>query len=296
MLRCQMIVAVILLWTQVSVLGAEKVLVEAGKLSEIYDPKVGEKEPWCINDHTFVRGRDGTWHVFGITHILPVNFARDPGKNLLHATARTLTQSPWHKEPFAVTADWDKYGEWFFWAPHVIEHEQLYYMFVCAGNNQGHKYKIHLLTSRDLWHWERSAANPLLMDGFDARDPNILRDGRNWILYYTATSRPDGGNHLVAGVTGNDLTHWTGREVVFTHPQVGTFGGTINVYLSNNPHHWEMADHVGAIYAHASEVVRDTDGQWYISHAGWAHGGLSLAPLLWHDGLDKEDASLRPGA
>jgi len=94
--------------------AAERPLVEAGRFTQIFDPKAGETEPWCINDHTFICGADGAWHVFGITHILPVNFARDPGKNLLHATAKTLTQTPWHKERFAVTADWDKYGEWLF--------------------------------------------------------------------------------------------------------------------------------------------------------------------------------------
>ena len=297
--------------------AAEKVLVEAGKFTEIFDPKAGETEPWCINDHTIIRGRDGLWHVFGITHILPVNFARDPGKNLLHATAKTLTQKPWHKERFAVTADWDKYGEWLFWAPHVIQHDGVYYMFVCAGNNSGHQYKIHLLTSKDLWNWERSPANPLLIDGFDGRDPNVLRDGDGWILYYTATSTPEGGNHLVAAVTSKDLTHWGGKKVVFTHPEKGTFGGptespfvvrrgksyylfacdggTINVYQNLDPFHWEFSSHVGAIYAHASEVVRDLDGKWYISHAGWEHGGLSIAPLIWKDGLEKETTSLTPG-
>ncbi len=72
-------------------------------------------------------------------------------------------------------------------------------------------------------------------------------------------------------------------------------GGTVNVYASRNPFHWEMPGHVGAITAHASEVVRDMDGQWYISHAGWEHGGLSLAPLRWRDGLDEAGASLAPG-
>jgi beta-fructofuranosidase len=299
------------------VLGTKKVLVEAGNFREIYDPQVGEKDLWCINDHTFIRGPDGTWHVFGITHILPVNFARDPGKNLLHATAKTLTQNPWHKKPFAVTADWEKYGEWLFWAPHVIEHSGLYYMFVCAGNNHGHQYKIHLLTSRDLWHWDRSPANPLLIDGFDARDPNVLAEGKGWILYYTATSTPAGGNHIVAAVTSEDLTHWANRQVVFTHAQRGTFGGptespfvvrrgksyylfacdggTINVYLSSEPSRWDSTNHVGTIFAHASEIVRDTDGKWYISHAGWEHGGLSLAPLAWHDGLDEAESSLKSG-
>jgi beta-xylosidase len=264
-----------------------------------------------------VRGPDGTWHVFGITHILPVDFFRDPGKNLLHATAKELAQPDWQKQAFALLANWDKYKEWFFWAPHVIQYEGLYYMFVCVGNGQGHQYKIHLLTSQDLWHWERSPANPLLTDGFDGRDPNVLQNGNEWILYYTATLKPDGGNHIVACVTSKDLVHWGGRRVVFTHPRKGTFGGptespfvvrrgmsfylficdggTINVYLSQDPFRWDYENHVGTIYAHASEVVRDVDGKWYISHAGWEHGGLSLAPLIWHDGLDDADASLKPG-
>jgi beta-fructofuranosidase len=173
------------------------------------------------------------------------------------------------------------------------------------------------LTSKDLWHWERSPANPLLIDGFDARDPNVLQVGKQWVLYYTATSKPEGGNHLVACVTSDDLLHWANRKVVFTHPKTGTFGGptespfvvrrgesyylfacdggTINVYFSKDPFHWEFKGQVGTIYAHASEVVRDVDGKWYISHAGWEHGGLSLAPLTWHDGLDEADASLKTG-
>jgi hypothetical protein len=289
-------------------------LVEAGAFKELYDPKVGEPQPWCINDHTFIRGTDGTWHVFGITHVVPFNFGLDPGKHLLHATARTLTQSPWHKEPFALTADWERHGEWLLWAPHVIRHDGLYYMFVCVGNNHGHQYKIHLLTSQDLWHWDRFPGNPLLTDGFDGRDPNVLRVGDQWVLYYTATVPPEGGNHAVACVTSPDLKHWGERRVVFTHPRTGTFGGpaespfvvrrgrffylfacdggTINVYRSTDPFHWDFKDHVADIQAHASEIVRDVDGRWYISHAGWERGGLFLAPLTWHDGLSDADTSL----
>ena len=70
----------------------QKALVDAGKFTEVFDPKAGERDPWCINDHTFIRGPDGTWHVFGITHILPMDFFRNPSKNLLHATTKSLTQ------------------------------------------------------------------------------------------------------------------------------------------------------------------------------------------------------------
>ena len=45
----------------------EMTKVAAGEFKKIYDPSVNEKEPWYINDHCFIRGRDGIWHMFGIT-------------------------------------------------------------------------------------------------------------------------------------------------------------------------------------------------------------------------------------
>ena len=36
------------------------VVVSAGEFERIYDPSVGEDEQWYVNDHTFVRGADGT--------------------------------------------------------------------------------------------------------------------------------------------------------------------------------------------------------------------------------------------
>lgn len=33
----------------------------------IYDPSVGENEPWYINDHTIFRDLGGTWHLVGCT-------------------------------------------------------------------------------------------------------------------------------------------------------------------------------------------------------------------------------------
>ena len=55
------------------------------------------------------------------------------------------------------------------------------------------EYRIHLATSDDCVTWERHPANPLVVDGYEARDPMVLRVGDRWVLYYTATSDPDGG-------------------------------------------------------------------------------------------------------
>ena len=38
------------------VLPEAAMAVQAGPFELVYDPSVGEDEPWYVNDHTFVRG------------------------------------------------------------------------------------------------------------------------------------------------------------------------------------------------------------------------------------------------
>jgi beta-fructofuranosidase len=190
-------------------------------------------------------------------------------------------------------------------------------MFYCAGDQDHTRYKIHLATSRDLFTWTRHPANPMVVDGYDARDPFVMRVGHTWVLYYTATSAPSGGHHVVACVMSTDLVHWGGKKVVYTDPDVGTYGGPTespfvvrrgssyylfvgprpeydgtDVFVSHDPFSWSIADKVGHFPAHAAEVVRDTDGKWYVSRAGWGERGLYLAPLTWSDGEDDADTSM----
>jgi beta-xylosidase len=280
------------------------VTVTSGEFFRIYDPSVGEKETWYINDHCFVRGPDGIWHLFGITHAEPANPLDED--NFAHATALKLTQGQWEKQPFALTVD-PNVGETHLWAPHVILNDGTYYMFYCAGDNDHSKYKIHLATSKDLKSWRRHPANPMVVDGFDARDPYILKIGNEWAMYYTANSEPNGGNHIVACRKSKDLIHWGDRTTVFTAPLRGTYGGPTEspfvvahkgkyylfvctnvpydntaVYESKSPFHWDIKRKVGDIPAHCAEVIFSGD-EWYISRAGWGRGGVYLAKLYWND-------------
>ncbi len=285
-----------------------RTLVTAGEFKKIYDPGIGESSPWYINDHCFIRAQDDKWHLFGITREEPAKPMEEI--TFAHATADTLTQSPWQKLPPALTvareAPW---REVHLWAPHVIFHDNLYYMFYCAGGlNSNTNYRICLATSPDLKTWTRSPKSPLVVDGYDARDPYVLRVRDQWVMYYTANSQPQGGNHIVAYVTSQDLLTWTNRGVAFTDPSTGTWGGptespfvvphsgsyylfigprdnydSTHVFVSKDPFHWSIENKVGDIPAHAAEVIQDTDGKWYVSRAGWGKGGVYLAPLTWHD-------------
>ena len=281
-------------------LGAE--WVTPGAFTKAYDPSAGESQSWYINDHTFVRDQaTGTWHLFGITHAEPA----DPENEIefAHATAPSL-EGPWTKQASALTVD-TSYGETHLWAPHVIFSDGTYYMFYAGGGSDLANVEINLATSTDLFHWTRSPDGPLFRDGFEARDPMVIRIGDQWVMYYDATSDPAGGNHVVAYRTSTDLLHWGARNIAFTDPTTGTGAGTTespflvhrgawwylfigprvdyvgtDVYASQDPFHFDLANPVGHIASHAAEVVDDGANLW-VSAAGWGQGGVSLAPLNW---------------
>ena len=274
-----------------------------GAFTNIYDPSVGENEKWYINDHCFIQAKDGTWHTFGITHQEP----RAPldERFFAHATAPSLL-GPWTKQAHVMETD-PASGETHVWAPFIVEERGTYWMFYCAGGASHEEYRLHLATSKDLYTWERHPENPLVVDGFDARDPMVLCVDGKWVLYYCATSAPAGGNHVVFAMTSDDLVHWADKKTVFVHPKTGTCAGPTEspqvverggkyylfvctnapyddtaVYESESPFHWSIDNKVGAFPAHAADVIPTPEGKWYASRAGWGRGGLWLAELTWN--------------
>ncbi|MCP4751682.1 MAG: glycosyl hydrolase family 32 [Proteobacteria bacterium] len=278
--------------------------IEAKTFKKIYDPSTGEDNQWYINDHCFVQDDSGLWHMFGITHEEPLNPLDE--KFFAHATSADPFTGEWKKQEHVLHAEYDDWGEMHVWAPYIVKHDDLFHMFYCGGDMEHETYKIHLATSDDLWQWKRHPENPMVVDGFDARDPMVIRHDGQWIMYYTATSEPAGGNHVVAAVTSRDLIHWSDKTVVFVHPKEGTFGGPTEspfvvernnkfhlfvctnnpyndsvVYESDSPFQWNIQNQVGNFPAHAAEVLRISDEQWYISRCGWGEGGLYLAEMEW---------------
>jgi arabinan endo-1,5-alpha-L-arabinosidase len=271
-----------------------------------YDPSAGLKEKWYINDHTFIQAKDGVWHLFGITHPEPASPQQE--HFFAHATAAHLF-GPWTKQLPILPVD-SRQNETVVWAPYVLEHGGFYWMYYCGGGSDHTKYKIQLATSTDLWTWQRSAENPMIVDGVDARDPMVLRVDDQWVMYYTATSGVQGGYHTVFSVTSKDLLHWSNKREVFRSHSVGTIGGdtespfvvsrngkyylfictNVNysqtaVYESDSPFHWDLEHKVDTYPAHASEIIHAPDGKWYASRAGWGQGGVYLAQLVWNKSI-----------
>jgi len=269
--------------------------------TRIYDPSAGQTRgyAWYVNDHTFVRGEDGTWHLFGITQQNP--FRPFEEVFFTHITGPDLS-GPWTKQPDVMQRD-EAAGESVVWAPHVIRHDGRWWMFYCGGDADPKRFRICLATSDDLFTWTRSPANPLLQDGYEARDPMVLRVGDEWVMYYTANAAPEGGRHVVAAVTSRDLIHWGDKRVVFESAREGTGGGPTEspfvvarngryllfvctnrryietaVYESDDPFNWTEAQRIATVPAHAAEII-ESDGATYISSCGWGMGGVYLAPL-----------------
>jgi arabinan endo-1,5-alpha-L-arabinosidase len=324
-----------------------------GAFGRIYDPSVGEMQPCYINDHTFARDQHGTWHLIGITHrepdipllehyfnaerSIPASEAKVLRRELreaaerakrdgtpwfdahderqfAHAATPHLTAGQWRKRAFALVAD---ASEALSWAPHVISHGDRRYMFYTAGSAaRDGNFRMHLATSRDMNEWTRDTANPPFVDGFEARDPMVLRVGSAWVMNHTATEPASGGKHVVAYRTSTDLFNWGQRGLAFVDAVEGTGAGTTEspfvvqrgdhfylflsmrhnyipgyyadteVFRSRDPFCWRPDDLVGRFDAHAAEVIRDIDGRWYVSHCGWYQGGVYLAPFTRHAGLD----------
>lgn len=274
---------------------------QAGAIEHIYDPSVSPSEPWYYNDHSFIRDRDGIWHVFAITHAKPE--APMDEREFGHATSPSLTSPTWTKQPPALVLD-ESLGERVLWAPHVIEHDGTYYMFYCAGGEPD-RHRMRLATSSNSYDWTR-VPEPLFEDGAWARDPFVVRIGEQWVMYYTATREPTvNSNFVVAYRTSADLLHWGPRQIAFSDPMKGMAAGTTEspfvvqrpegyylflslrdneynkteAFFSRDPFHFEV-DPLSALPVHAGELVQD-DGAWYISHCGWYAAGLYIAPLRW---------------
>ena len=300
-----------------------------GEFRKVYEPgprDASGKPPrgWHLNDHTFIRGDDGVWHLFAIAWTDPGVKPSPTSAFLEHATSPALTgpRARWERRESVMALHGDRF-ETVMWAPHVVRDGGRYHMFVATGGLDQTRWGITRATSADLTTWARAGTEPIFRDGFQARDPMVIwqPEAKVWVLYYTATERPDRGRHVVAYRTSPDLTTWGDRRIAYADKHEGTaFGPTespfvvrrgdtyylligprpyqgpppagesqhtqpgyvgTDVFASRDWRTWTDADLVGHIRAHAPELVEEADGSWFVSTCGVGQGGLSIAPFQW---------------
>ncbi len=220
-----------------------------GRFRKIYEPGPRDakgKPPrgWHLNDHCFVRGHDGLWHMFGIAWTDPGVEPAPTAAFLEHATSPSLVgpEANWVRREAVLPLAGDRF-ETVMWAPHVVSFEGQYHMFVATGGPDQTRWGITRATSPDLMSWTRSGDGPSFRDGFQARDPMVVRapGSNSWSLYYTATEHPEGGRHVVACRTSTDLARWGDRRVVFSDEHRGTaFGPTESPFVVGREGRWYL--------------------------------------------------------
>jgi arabinan endo-1,5-alpha-L-arabinosidase len=268
-----------------------------------------------INDHTVFQDRDGNWRMIGIV---------SKGLNILNTPSFAHGVGPSLDKPlteldalFADYPDRDKK-----WAPHVIVENGVYHLF--AGPQ-----KIRHYTSEDGVNWTFKAY-VIPSDWKDLRDTMVLKiapgqflmyvtyhfnsvavyesaDLENWTFHgrvftaikpapvypsyvdISACESPfvifhEGFYYLSICLTSGFIPRSYSNTVIVRSLDPYNFG----VYAQGGP--GQTSDYVTTLAAHAAEYIRDRDGKWYITSAGWREyptppdatkGALNIAPLRW---------------
>lgn len=284
----------------------------SGPFVHIFNPNDTRKEgdsAWYTNDHTFIKGTDGTWHAYGIIHHLPINPWAE--NRFFHISASSIKQAKWEDHGYGMTAE--PGVERVIWAPHVIREKGAYYMFYNIGNlqknapNYASWGQLCLATSNDLLSWKRHDRNPLFSDPGHARDSYIMKYKGKYYYYYCRVFNEVDLRSVVAVRTGPDMLHWSGPHIAHVQPYKVDWGGdaespfvihkfglfylfickamseynTTAVYWSRDPENFPIENLVCTLPVHAAEIIYDEKEGWFISNTGWDKKGLFLAPLRW---------------
>ena len=260
---------------------------------EVGDLKTIFKMPFAYDHSIIWCETNKKWHLYGII---------DPTHVFIHLTADSLNQENWERqEDFT-------YNGRAIWAPHIIEHENLYYMFFTAINEPR---EIRLAISSDCHKW-KFVDQPLIAwknehtENMKAKDPMIFynEDKEQWIMYVSMMK--DDKHWVVGYATSKDLYKWSepnicfdenteepGVESAFVVKKDGLYylflsarpwpNGAEEVFVSDTPYYFDAKNIVKSWNPwHAAEVIQDHDGQWYLTRSSGTEQDFRIAPLHWN--------------
>ncbi|TKG95591.1 hypothetical protein EYV94_09130 [Puteibacter caeruleilacunae] len=298
----------------------DKVLVpeQSNQFELIYSPK-GDTFPgpstnqlkakqyyaeWVPNDHTFMKGVDGKWHIIGITHPKTTPDAIHEGEHqLFHAVSpkadfkascfdKAYADMPKVLDPSARPNE-----DLAIYAPYIVKKDNLYYMIYSPS-------PFRLAVSKDLTNWE--VKGQLFADKSGERDPNILLYNGTYYLTYCS-------HKCVKLRTSKDLVNWSEAKTIISTPDYdpesptliyhnntfylflcswdgnwdkkeiqGAYQHKTYVFQSDNPLNFgEASKPLTTLQSHAPEIFQGEDGQWYMSSVEWPERGVSIDRLNW---------------
>ena len=291
----------------------------SGDWQLLYRP---QKTGCYVNDHSLIQAGDGSWHLFGITRDDPAVepdqerwFTYGRGQELisedgleevcrvcdtgLRAWAPSVVSHQgryyMHYGPAPLrmaTSDelshWMENPVYLHNAPldschrdsMVLQMDDGSWLMYATGINNGYGV-ISVFRSDDLINWHfikyalKTSGNASIPPAWDS----TLKPYPPW----GATESPfvvknDGVYYLFITFTSGSLDSYH-NTLVFQSEDPTNFGE----YTGDNEK--EMV--ITKLHAHAPEIVRDNDGQWYITTCGWRNhgtpieGGVAIAKLEW---------------
>ena len=261
-------------------------------------------ETWVPNDHCFVRGKDGGWHLFGITHPLTsVENVHEGEVQLFHAKTTTdifkeITPRMFSDLGCILPPDERPDEPKEIHSPYLVEIGGVYHMIY------GPKH-FRLAKSHDLASWELKG--DLFYDGEgDSRDPQVMIHDDTYCLCYCS-------GHEVRMRTSPDFYHWSDPATILVMPETVcpespfllNCGGIFylfvcfwdwrdldrreetletayqhktQVFAAERIEELPGSEPVTVLEAHAPEIVQSGNG-FFISSAEWPSRGINLARL-----------------
>ncbi len=258
-------------------------------------------DQWVPNDHCFARDRNGSWHIFGITHPLTsCKNVHDGEEQLFHAVSSgdLLSANGSCQDHGTILPPETRPGEPAeIHSPFIIEKDGTYRMVYGPKS-------FRVAQSDDLEHWSLCGELFSDPDGY-SRDPQILFHENQWMICYCS------GNEIRSR-TSRDFKNWSTHRVLLTIPgtlspespflfirdgiyylaiclwdgisnyrQISSlyqhrtllFAARTLAELSTAPVYCELS-------AHAPEFIQH-DGRWFISSAEYPTRGINIAELTW---------------
>lgn len=271
-----------------------------------------------VVDHAIIE-KDDQWHLIYIRGIAVTNWPEYPLSNFGHAVSNDLKS--WNIKKPVLNTDEEFFDSYQVWAPHIIEHDNEYWMFY-TGVNDSACQTICLARSKDLYNWERHENNPVHTSlpwgrwaedqWSDCRDPMVLKEGNTFYCYYTAgRTLPDTEQYeyCLGIASSKNLLDWKDEGYVrLEHsldtppesPFVVKRGEDYYLFYTNYKHgivYIKSKDPVTGWLENphdpqsimtgvsATEIFRE-NGKWYITLISHMKNGLhffEIKELIWNE-------------
>lgn len=257
---------------------------------------------WEINDHTLLKGNDGCFHSFGITHPVVSNMEgiHEAEWQSFHAVTKVGNFVDFFKEDsflekpkILYPKDRPNESESQH-SPTIVLKDDTYYMFYgpCA---------IRYAISKDLYNWIPKGA--VFTDHKTSRDPHLYFENGVYHMTYCVK------NYVVMR-TSTDLLNWSDSVKIFemttsgepespvilkyddmyylvwclwdeTDPTCDPYCDESFVYASTDIFDFKNKKVVATLKAHCPEFFVDENGDYYISSAHKPCVGLNVAKIEW---------------